>query len=134
MKFIKFLSVLLLASTGLFAMGSVKALSLLNVSSYSTSGGNTITCNMSAVTGSRIVIYGIKANSDLGGSVLKLQEAAAAGVTTNYNTISIDLVGTGNFSLYPPEQPIFIGKSKYAYRVLLNSTSAGSATVLYRYE
>lgn len=132
----KLLSVLALVSLGTGAAFAALIPNQLTFSAVdSTSGGATITANMSVSTGNKVVVYGIYGKSDLSTSVLQLQEADTSGVTTNYTTIKRFSVGSSaDLNLNNGAAPVFVGKKSYAYRLLLDSTTANSLIVLYQYE
>ena len=128
-----FLSALLLSILG----GAVDAATfdlLSPASTTSTSGGLTITVNVAAATGKKVSIYSMIARSDLSTSVVQVQRADATGVTSNYTTKFRIGVGATTLSLLGSVAPIFVLEKGYAYRFLLDSTTANSLVVTYGYE
>lgn len=100
----------------------------------STSGGATITANMTAVSNRKIVIYNVIGRSDLSTSIIQIQEANTSGVTGNYTTVMRLDVGAATRQYNNYGGPIFVGKIGYAYRLLLNCTTANSLISLYAAE
>jgi len=128
-----FLSALLLSAF----VGSVEAapFSLLSpASDVSTTGGKTITVNVAAATGKKVAVYSMIARSDLSTSVVQVQRADATGVTSNYTTKFRIGVGATTLSVLGAVAPIFVLEKGYAYRFLLDSTTANSLVVTYGYE
>ena len=85
-------------------------------------------------TGRRYVIYNIYADSDLSSSVLAIQKADAAGVTTSYTTVfTLPQTDTSayTFNYSNNGEPIFIGDPNYRYKVTCSSTTANSLMVTY---
>lgn len=100
----------------------------------STSGGLTVTVNATAVNGKRVVVYNLIGRSDLSTSVIQVQRADATGTTNNYTTkLSFD-VGAATAHFNAAGSPIVLGDPGYAYRFLLNSTTANGLLVNYGYE
>lgn len=118
-------------STTAFAVDA-KSMALASVTS--TTGGATITANMAAVSGRKIVVYNLIGRSDLSTSIIQLQEANASGTTTNYTTIMRLDVGAATRQYNNNGAPLFVGKIGYGYRFLLNSTAANSLISTYAAE
>lgn len=100
----------------------------------STSGGLTVTVNAAAKTGTRIVVYSMMGRSDLSTSLIQVQRADATGVTSNYTTKARYGVGAATTVYQGDIAPIYVGDVGYAYRFLLDSTTANSMVITYGYE
>ena len=103
-------------------------------SATSTSGGLTITANMTNVSNRKVVVYNVIGRSDLSTSILTLQEADAAGTPSTYTALARFDVGAATRQYNNSGAPLFVGKPGYAYRFLVNSTAANSVIVTYSYE
>jgi hypothetical protein len=100
----------------------------------STSGGATITVNITAATGRKAVIWGVVGRSDLSTSVIQIQEANTSGTTVNYTTVARIAVGAQTTSYGFNHAPLYVGKVNYGYRFLLDTTTANSLVVTYSKE
>lgn len=128
----KFLSLLLVLALGVSAH-AVEPKLLSIASDVSTTGGKTITCNISAVSGRKIVIYNVIGRSDLSTSVLQFQESDTAGAATYTTLVRLD-VGAATRQYNNNGEPLFVGKLGYGYRFLINSTTANSVIATYTYQ
>ena len=100
----------------------------------STSGGKTITANIAATTGRRIVIWGLNGTSDKSGSVMTIQQANATGTTGNYTAKNTFAVGSAAVTLGTGLIPLYVGDVSYALRVLLDCTTKNNLLVVATYE
>lgn len=100
----------------------------------SASSGKTITANITYKTGSRVMVWAIVGRSDKSTSEVKIQRANSAGSTAAYTTVARVACGSGQVSYIGNPVPVFIGEVGYAYRFLLDSTTANSLIVNYTYE
>lgn len=120
-----------LVSSACFAADDYKLLAFS--SDVSTSGGKTITANIPAVSGRKIVVFSVIGRSDLSTSIVSLQEADASGTTGNYTTRVRWDNGAATTQRTFEKGPI-VGKIGYGYRFLLDSTTANSLLVVYTYQ
>ena len=100
----------------------------------STSGGKTVTANIAAVTGRRVVIWGLNGTSDKSGSVMTIQQANATGTTGNYTAKNTFAVGSAAVTLGNGLLPLYAGDVSYALRVLLDCTTKNNLVVVATYE
>lgn len=129
-KLLSFLACSLIASAAYAAPANLYQYA----ADLSDSGGATVTASVAASTGRKIVVWGVVGRSDLSTSVIQLQEADAAGVTGNYTTIMKFSVGAATATYQLQNGPLFVGKPNYAYRFLLDSTTANALLVTFTKE
>lgn len=121
-------------SIGVSAFAGINPGLMSYVADTSTTGGKTITCNVSAVSGRRIVVYNLVGRSDLSTSVISIGEATTAGTPSAYTVKTRLDVGAATRQYAANDAPFFVGRPGYAYQFLLNSTTANSLFLVYQYE
>ena len=100
----------------------------------STASGKTITNNLTYSTGRKVVIYGIVGRSDLATSLIQIQESESAATSTTFNTVMRLSVGAQTTTYELKNGPLFVGKTGYSYRILLDSTTANALLTTYTKE
>ena len=127
--FLGLLSVNSFAAMGWGEIGNSKS-----AQANSTSGGLTITANMTGVTGKRIVIDSIFGLSDKSASQLLVQEAVTSGAT--YATKATLAQGAAQVTYGTSSiKPVYVASAPaYYLRVLQDSTTANSVLVNYHEE
>ena len=107
---------------------------IMQARDLSTSGGKSVTCNVAAQSGRRIMIWGLNGTSDKSGSVITVSQANATGVTGNYTAKNTFAVGAAAVTLGSGSIPLYVGDVSYALRCTLDSTTKNNLVMLYTIE